>query len=99
MIMYNMFLYLHTVHGRLHFRYILVHRWYEVNNRTYIDVTFEQETAVKEEGKGPSRNKVVVPTRQATQPGGIGSLESILGLLKSLKIRALIIKETPGVGE
>ncbi len=28
-------------------------------------------------------------TRQATQPGGIGSLESILGLLKSLKIRAL----------
>jgi hypothetical protein len=31
---------------------------------------------------------VVVPTRQATQPGGIGSLESILGLLKSLTIRA-----------
>ncbi len=27
--------------------------------------------------------------RQATEPGGIGSLESILGLLKSLKIRAL----------
>ena len=26
--------------------------------------------------------------RQATQPGGIGSLESILGLLKSIKIRA-----------
>ncbi len=26
--------------------------------------------------------------RQATQPGGIGSLESILGVLKSLKIRA-----------
>ena len=25
---------------------------------------------------------------QATQPGGIGSLESILGFLKSLKIRA-----------
>jgi hypothetical protein len=34
-------------------------------------------------------NRVVVPARQATQPGGIGSLESILGLLKSLKIRAL----------
>jgi hypothetical protein len=33
-------------------------------------------------------NKVVVPARKATQPGGIGSLESILGLLKSLKIRA-----------
>jgi hypothetical protein len=31
---------------------------------------------------------VVVPARQATQPGGIGSLESILGFLKSLKIRA-----------
>ncbi len=29
-----------------------------------------------------------VPARQATQPGGIGSLESILGLLKCLKIRA-----------
>jgi hypothetical protein len=29
------------------------------------------------------RNRVVVPARQATQPGGIGSLESILGLLKS----------------
>ncbi len=35
-----------------------------------------------------SWNRVVVPARQATQPGGIGSLESILGLLKSLKIRA-----------
>jgi|688.fasta_scaffold2038600_1 hypothetical protein len=32
---------------------------------------------------------VVAPARQATKPGGIGSLESILGLLKSLKIRAL----------
>jgi hypothetical protein len=29
-----------------------------------------------------------VPARQATQPGGVGSLESILGLFKSLKIRA-----------
>jgi hypothetical protein len=34
-------------------------------------------------------NRVVVPARQAKHPGGIGSLESILGLLKSLKIRAL----------
>ncbi len=34
--------------------------------------------------------KVVVPARQATHPGGIGSLESILGLLKSLKFRALV---------
>ncbi len=31
------------------------------------------------------RNRVVVPAHQATQPGGIGSLELILGLLKSLK--------------
>jgi hypothetical protein len=30
-------------------------------------------------------NRVVVPARQATQPGGIGSLESFLVLLKSLK--------------
>jgi hypothetical protein len=30
-------------------------------------------------------NRVVVPARQATQSGGIGSLESILGLLKSKK--------------
>ncbi len=42
-------------------------------------------------GLEPSRNKVVVPARQATQPGGIGSLESILGLLESLKIRALYV--------
>jgi hypothetical protein len=33
---------------------------------------------------------VVVPARLATQPGGIGFLESIHGLLKSFKIRALI---------
>ncbi len=38
-----------------------------------------------------SKNRVVVPARQATQPGGIRSLESILGLLKSFKIRALLI--------
>ncbi len=38
-------------------------------------------------GWEPSRNRVVVQARQATQPGNIGSLESILGLLKSLKIR------------
>ncbi len=34
-----------------------------------------------------ARNRVV-PARQATQPGGIGSLESILGLLESLKIQS-----------
>jgi hypothetical protein len=38
-------------------------------------------------GYEPSRNSVVVPARQATQPGEIGSLESILGFFKSLKIR------------
>jgi hypothetical protein len=33
--------------------------------------------------------------RQATQPGGIGFLESILRLLKSLKILAQVIWSTP----
>jgi hypothetical protein len=37
-------------------------------------------------GLGTSRNRVAIPVCQATQAGGIGSLESILGLL-SLKIR------------
>jgi hypothetical protein len=32
----------------------------------------------------------VVPARQATQPGGMGSLESFLRLLKSSKTRALV---------
>jgi hypothetical protein len=36
----------------------------------------------------PSRNRVVVPASQATQPDRIGSLKSIPGPLKSLKIRA-----------
>jgi hypothetical protein len=40
-------------------------------------------------GYQPSRNRVVVPARQAPLPVGIGFLESILRLLKSLKIRAL----------
>jgi hypothetical protein len=35
-------------------------------------------------------NRVLVPARQPTESGRIGSLESILGLLKSLKIRALV---------
>ncbi len=36
----------------------------------------------------PSRKRVVVPARQATYAVGINSLESIPGLLKSLKNRA-----------
>ncbi len=32
--------------------------------------------------------RIVVPARHATQPGGIGSLKSILRLLKSLKTGA-----------
>jgi hypothetical protein len=32
---------------------------------------------------------VVIPARSATKAGGIDSLESIPGILKSLKIRAL----------
>jgi hypothetical protein len=45
-----------------------------------------------------ARNRVGIglsyrPTRlNITQPGGFGSSESILGLLKSLKIRALVFK-------
>jgi hypothetical protein len=39
--------------------------------------------------KEPSRNRVVVPARQATKAGGIDSLESIPGLLKSSKILVL----------
>jgi len=42
-------------------------------------------------GWEPSRNRVVVPAHQATQPGRMCSLESILVLLKSLKIRALYV--------
>ncbi len=42
-------------------------------------------------GLGPSWNRIVVPARPATQAGGIGSLESIPGILNSLKIRALNI--------
>jgi hypothetical protein len=35
-------------------------------------------------------NMVIILARQATQRGGINSLESIFGLLISLKIRALV---------
>ncbi len=40
----------------------------------------------------PTGAGLKLPTlaRQATQPGGIGSFESVLGLLKSLKILALV---------
>jgi hypothetical protein len=36
--------------------------------------------------RNPSRNRVVAPARQAAQAGGIDFLESISGLLNSLKI-------------
>jgi hypothetical protein len=42
---------------------------------------------ISKQSMGLGTEKVVVPARQATQPGGIGSLKSILGLLRSLKIR------------
>ncbi len=41
-------------------------------------------------GQEPSRNGIIVPARQATQAGEIHSLESIPGLHKRLKIRALL---------
>jgi hypothetical protein len=40
-------------------------------------------------GKEPSSNRVVVPARQATQAGGLDTLESIPGFFKSLKIAPL----------
>ena len=47
---------------------------------------------------GQNLEVIYIPrARQATQPGEIGSLESIHGLLKSLKIRALVI--TLGTGK
>ncbi len=42
-------------------------------------------------GQEPSRNRDVVPARQATQAGGIDSLESIPGLLKKFKIPSLFV--------
>ncbi len=47
-----------------------------------------------------SRKRVVVPARQSIKAGGIETLESILGLLQSLKIRALVqlsVKEKEAV--
>jgi hypothetical protein len=49
---------------------------------------FPSEGAIQCWNFEPSLIKVVVPARQATQPGGIGSLKSIPGLLKGLKIWA-----------
>ncbi len=40
-------------------------------------------------GQEPRRNRVIVPARQATQAGGIHSLESIPGPNKHFKVRAL----------
>jgi hypothetical protein len=45
-------------------------------------------------GQEPIRNRVVVPARRTTQPS---SLESILGLLRSLTIRARTVHVTPRV--
>ncbi len=39
-----------------------------------------------------SKNRVVLPARQDTQPGEIGPFEWILGLVKSLNIWALYTK-------
>ncbi len=46
-------------------------------------------------GQEPSINSVVVPACQATQAGGSDSLESIPGLLKSFKIRTLLLPNCP----
>ncbi len=41
-------------------------------------------------GQEPNRNRVAIAARQATQAGGIDSLESIPELLKSLKLPFLL---------
>ncbi len=43
---------------------------------------------------GTEYNRVVIPARQATHPGRIDSLESTLGLIKSLEIRALDLEDS-----
>jgi hypothetical protein len=40
-------------------------------------------------------NMVIVLARQNTQSDGIGSFESVLGLLKNFKIRALFLRTMP----
>ncbi len=49
-------------------------------------------------GEEPSRNRGVVQASQDKQPGGIGSLESILEVLKSLNIWAQYFRKT-GYGD
>ncbi len=58
--------------------------------KKYCAGTFKQSM-----GAGPSRNRVIVPARYAS---GIDSLESIPGLLKGLKIRALDTGNQTGEG-
>jgi hypothetical protein len=63
---------------------VYLHNYRYINGRDPV-----ASAGIFKQSMEPSRNRVVVPARQATQRGGIGSLESILGLLKSLKIRPL----------
>jgi hypothetical protein len=44
-------------------------------------------------------NRVVVPARQATYAAGTDSLESVLGLLKSLKILTSVPSVPPSADE
>jgi hypothetical protein len=46
-------------------------------------------------GLEPNRNRVIVPARQATQPGGIGTLEPVLRLLKFKNSGALLARRMP----
>ncbi len=82
-----------SMSNNLHFPFRLGHNIFEKNIswRLFCAEIFKQSVG--------ARNRVgigcTVPARQATQPGEIGILESILGLLKSLKIRALVFSAWP----
>jgi hypothetical protein len=51
------------------------------NNKNTCAGIFKQTMGARE----TSKNRVVILARRATQPGGISTMESILGLLKSYK--------------
>ncbi len=59
----------------------------ESRNRVVIELSYRPASAGIFKQVMGAINRVVIPVHQATQLGGIGFLESILVLLKSLKIR------------
>jgi hypothetical protein len=66
---------------------------HQVKSGMKSNASWQSSAGIFKQSKG-ARNQVGMgcrTARQSIQPAGIGSLESILGLLKSLKIRALVI--------